>query len=71
MARRGVAIRALEWEGAALRALDQTLLPGAERWLELDGAADTAEAIRRLAASAAGIPFVVAGPTSSIDAVPA
>ncbi len=42
-------IRALRWDGRRLAVLDQTLLPGAEMWLELTGAADTAEAIARLA----------------------
>src|SRR6188472_3119737 len=40
---------ALRWDGHRLRILDQTRLPEAEVWLELTGAADTAEAIRRLA----------------------
>jgi methylthioribose-1-phosphate isomerase len=40
---------ALRWDGRALAILDQTLLPGAEVWLALEGAADTAQAIRRLA----------------------
>jgi methylthioribose-1-phosphate isomerase len=40
---------ALRWDGRRLAVLDQTLLPGAERWLELSGAQDTADAIRRLA----------------------
>ena len=42
-------IRALRWDGRRLAVLDQTLLPGAETWLELTGAADTAAAIARLA----------------------
>src|SRR4051812_46904526 len=42
-------IQALRWDGRRLTVLDQTLLPGAERWLELTGARDTAAAIRRLA----------------------
>jgi methylthioribose-1-phosphate isomerase len=40
---------ALRWDGHRLRVLDQTRLPGAEVWLELAGADDTAQAIRRLA----------------------
>jgi methylthioribose-1-phosphate isomerase len=40
---------ALRWDGTRLEILDQTLLPHREEWLELRGAADTAEAIRRLA----------------------
>jgi methylthioribose-1-phosphate isomerase len=40
---------ALRWDGRRLEVLDQTLLPGAEAWLALGGADDTAAAIRRLA----------------------
>jgi methylthioribose-1-phosphate isomerase len=40
---------ALRWDGRRLAVLDQTRLPGAEVWLELEGAADTAQAIKRLA----------------------
>jgi methylthioribose-1-phosphate isomerase len=40
---------ALRWDGAALHVLDQTRLPAEEVVLTLSGAADTAEAIRRLA----------------------
>ena len=43
------AICALRWDGRRLSVLDQTLLPGREAWLELSGAEDTAQAIRRLA----------------------
>ena len=39
---------ALRWDGARLRVLDQTLLPGEETWLPLQGASDTAAAIRAL-----------------------
>jgi methylthioribose-1-phosphate isomerase len=46
----------LSWDGAHLRILDQTLLPFEERVLELRGAADTAEAIRRL--SVRGAPLI-------------
>jgi methylthioribose-1-phosphate isomerase len=42
-------IQALRWDGRRLSLLDQTLLPGAEVWLSLTGARDTAEAIKRLA----------------------
>jgi methylthioribose-1-phosphate isomerase len=45
----GARIEALRWDGRRLSILDQTLLPGAETWLTLTGAADTAEAIARLA----------------------
>ena len=40
---------AVRWDGRRLRVIDQTLLPAQENWLELTGAADTAEAIGRLA----------------------
>jgi methylthioribose-1-phosphate isomerase len=40
---------AVRFDGLALRALDQTLLPWEERELVLDSAADVAEAIKRLA----------------------
>jgi methylthioribose-1-phosphate isomerase len=40
---------ALRWDGRHLTVLDQTRLPAAEVWLALEGAADTAQAIRRLA----------------------
>lgn len=40
---------ALRWDGERLQLLDQTLLPGEERWLTLSGADDTARAIARLA----------------------
>jgi methylthioribose-1-phosphate isomerase len=40
---------ALRWDGRRLEVLDQTRLPGAEEWLSLLGAQDTADAIRRLA----------------------
>ena len=39
----------LAWDGRRLRLLDQTLLPAEETWIGLDGAADTAAAIARLA----------------------
>lgn len=40
---------ALNWDGRRLSILDQTLLPAREAWIDLSGAADTADAIRRLA----------------------
>jgi methylthioribose-1-phosphate isomerase len=42
-------IQAIRWDGRRLAVLDQTLLPGAERWIALTGARDTADAIFRLA----------------------
>src|SRR5512133_1823709 len=51
---------ALRWDGRRLTILDQTRLPGAELWLTLDGAADTAQAIRRLAVRGAPLIGVAA-----------
>jgi methylthioribose-1-phosphate isomerase len=51
---------ALRWDGRRLRLLDQTLLPGAETWIELRGADDTADAIRRLAVRGAPLIGVAA-----------
>jgi methylthioribose-1-phosphate isomerase len=47
---------ALRWDGRGLAILDQTRLPGAEEWLELRGASDTADAIKRL--SVRGAPLI-------------
>ncbi len=52
---------ALRWDGRRLAILDQTRLPGAEHWLTLEGAADTAQAIRRLAVRGAPLIGVAAG----------
>src|SRR5690349_15328283 len=49
MGRTGQENGALRWVEDSLSVLDQTLLPAQERWLAREGAADTAEAIRRLA----------------------
>ena len=51
---------ALRWDGRRLAVLDQTRLPGAEVWLALEGAADTAQAIRRLAVRGAPLIGVAA-----------
>jgi methylthioribose-1-phosphate isomerase len=51
---------ALRWDGRRLAILDQTLLPAREAWLELDGADDTALAIRRLAVRGAPLIGVAA-----------
>jgi methylthioribose-1-phosphate isomerase len=51
---------ALRWDGRRLAILDQTRLPGAELWLALEGAADTAQAIRRLAVRGAPLIGVAA-----------
>ncbi|MCW2966545.1 MAG: mtnA, partial [Solirubrobacteraceae bacterium] len=45
----GQEILSLSWRDGRLRILDQTALPREERWIELHGARDTADAIRRLA----------------------
>jgi methylthioribose-1-phosphate isomerase len=50
----------LRWDGAALHVLDQTRLPGEQVVLTLSGAADTAEAIRRLAVRGAPLIGVAA-----------
>jgi methylthioribose-1-phosphate isomerase len=50
----------LEWDGTALRVLDQTRLPAEEVVLTLSGAADTAQAIRRLAVRGAPLIGVAA-----------
>jgi methylthioribose-1-phosphate isomerase len=51
---------ALRWDGRRLAILDQTLLPGAEEWIALQGAEDTADAIRRLAVRGAPLIGVTA-----------
>jgi len=54
-------IRALRWDGRRLALLDQTRLPGEETWLQLTGAQDTAQAIRRLAVRGAPNIGIAAG----------
>jgi methylthioribose-1-phosphate isomerase len=51
---------ALRWDGRRLAVLDQTRLPAAEVWLALEGAPDTAQAIRRLAVRGAPLIGVAA-----------
>jgi methylthioribose-1-phosphate isomerase len=51
---------ALRWDGRRLAILDQTRLPGTEVWLALEGAGDTALAIRRLAVRGAPLIGVAA-----------
>jgi methylthioribose-1-phosphate isomerase len=51
---------ALRWDGRRLEVLDQTRLPAAEAWLALEGADDTADAIRRLAVRGAPLIGVAA-----------
>jgi methylthioribose-1-phosphate isomerase len=52
---------ALRWDGERLAILDQTLLPHREEWITLQTAADTAEAIRRLAVRGAPLIGIAAG----------
>jgi methylthioribose-1-phosphate isomerase len=42
-------LRTVEWQDGGVRAIDQTLLPGEERWLELRTSAEVGAAILRLA----------------------
>jgi methylthioribose-1-phosphate isomerase len=58
----------LRWDGARLHVLDQTRLPGEERWLELFGTTDAAEAIRRLAVRGAPLIGIVAGYAVALEA---
>ncbi|MGI8512569.1 MAG: S-methyl-5-thioribose-1-phosphate isomerase, partial [Solirubrobacteraceae bacterium] len=51
---------AVRWDGRRLHVLDQTLLPAREAVLTLEGAEDTAAAIRRLAVRGAPLIGVVA-----------
>ena len=44
-----MSVKPLRFERGALLMLDQTALPGQERWLRLESAAEVADAIRRLA----------------------
>jgi methylthioribose-1-phosphate isomerase len=50
----------LRWDGRRLHVVDQTLLPGRERVLELDGASAVAEALHRLAVRGAPLIGVAA-----------
>jgi methylthioribose-1-phosphate isomerase len=51
---------ALRWDGRRLAILDQTRLPASALWLVLEGASDTAQAIRRLAVRGAPLIGVAA-----------
>jgi methylthioribose-1-phosphate isomerase len=42
-------MRAIDWDAGSIRILDQTLLPGQERFLTITSTAELADAIRRLA----------------------
>src|SRR3954453_20982973 len=44
-----MSVKPMRFEDAALLVLDQTLLPGEERWLRCSSAAEVGEAINRLA----------------------
>jgi methylthioribose-1-phosphate isomerase len=68
---------AIRWDGRRLQIIDQTLLPATERWLDLGGEHDTAEAIARLAvrgapnigiAAAYGLAMAAASPEVRADA---
>jgi methylthioribose-1-phosphate isomerase len=61
MTRTGDEIVPLEWLGDRLRLLDQTLLPGQERYLEVRDAEGVAKQIRRLAVRGAPLLGVAAG----------
>jgi len=52
---------ALRWDGERLAILDQTLLPHEETWITLHTAADTADAIGRLAVRGAPLIGIAAG----------
>src|SRR3954468_5597912 len=52
---------AVHWDGHRLRVLDQTRLPHEEAVLTLTGAADTADAIKRLSVRGAPLIGVAAG----------
>jgi methylthioribose-1-phosphate isomerase len=62
---------ALRWDGRRLAVLDQTKLPAREEWLALPGAADAAEAIRRLAVRGAPLIGIVAAYGLALEAAAA
>ena len=53
--------QALAWNGQNLVVLDQTGLPGTERWIELHGADDTVAALQALSVRGAPLIGIVAG----------
>ena len=57
----------LTWDGTRLHVLDQTRLPHEEVVLELRGAADTAEAIKRLAVRGAPLIGATAASAQGIE----
>jgi methylthioribose-1-phosphate isomerase len=60
-------IGALRFEGGRLEVLDQTLLPGEERWIELGSARAAADAIRRLAVRGAPMIGITAAYALAIE----
>jgi methylthioribose-1-phosphate isomerase len=58
---------ALRWDGRRLAVIDQTQLPEAEVWLTLEEAADTAQAIRRLAVRGAPLIGIAAAYGLAMD----
>jgi methylthioribose-1-phosphate isomerase len=61
-------VRPIEWTDGAVRILDQTLLPGEERYVEVDGAEAMAVAIRRLAVRGAPLLGVAGAYALAADA---
>jgi len=60
-------LKPMEWqaEGPALRLLDQRLLPGEVRWLEIRSRAEAAQAIRTMAVR--GAPAIGMAVTGKVD----
>src|SRR3954468_11354231 len=53
--------QAISWNGQFVGVLDQTALPGVERWIELHGANDTVDALQALSVRGAPLIGIVAG----------
>src|SRR4051794_10191698 len=60
-------VAALRFADGRLRVIDQTALPDAERWLDLDSARATADAIRRLAVRGAPLIGIAAGCALAVE----
>jgi S-methyl-5-thioribose-1-phosphate isomerase len=69
-------VRTLDWVDGAIRTIDQTVLPGTERWLELSTVDDLVAAIQRLSirgapalgvAGAFGVALAVRSGTDDLD----
>jgi methylthioribose-1-phosphate isomerase len=58
----------VEWRGRSLRILDQTVLPGAERYIDARDAATVAEAIQRLAVRGAPLIGIAAAYALALEA---